>query len=198
LRTLRRTIQDAVGRDVCPSCGSTEIVQIVYGYPVEGLEDDETTVNGGCCDNPDETVSCLDCDNHFLGNFEKWQRAQMDSSKQETVLEIGAEGGTLSIVRQRNEGGAWEYWSLLDETTLLDVLSEDEIGNHDDLLDNSGRLGTFEDALIRFGQYPWFKLYPMRVSAEFGDLVLGEVEKRGGKEAAAQWTQRLQSNSLGD
>jgi len=40
-------------------------------------------------------------------------------------------------------------------------------------------------------RYSWFRFAPLKVSEEFADLVLREVEKRGGKEAAAEWTGRL-------
>jgi hypothetical protein len=115
----------------------------------------------------------------------------MESSTPETVLEVGAEGGTLAIVRQPNERGTWDYWCLRDETTVLDVLPEDEIENRDDLFEEFAHVEKFEDALLRLDKYPWFRLFPMKVSAEFADLLLREVERRGGKEAAVEWTERL-------
>ena len=188
-RALRRAIQDGIGRDVCPKCGSTEIATIRYGYPVEEPDVDlfePDYVMGGSCVNPDETVRCLDCGKDFLGNFDKWQRAQM-----ETVFEVGAEGGTLAIVRQRNQSGNWEYWCLGDEMTMSDLLPENEIGNREVLLEESAHVDKFEDALLRLDKYPWHRLVPLKVSAEFADLVLWRVEKRGGDEAAVEWTETL-------
>ena len=83
-RAVRRRIQDCVGRDVCPKCGSTEIATVSYGYPVQEPDDDlfePDYVMGGCHINLDETVCCLDCGKHFLGNFDKWQRAQVGSKQ---------------------------------------------------------------------------------------------------------------------
>ncbi len=117
-----------------------------------------------------------------------------DSTFNQTVLEVGAEGGTLAIVRQRNQRGAWEYWCLRDETTMLDLLPESEIGTRDDLLDKSPHLSNFKKALLRLGQYPWFSFVPLKVHPEFADVVMREVERRGGKEAASQWTERLRSH----
>jgi hypothetical protein len=119
----------------------------------------------------------------------------MDSSEPETVLEVGAEGGTLAIVRQRNQRGSWEYWSLRDETTMLDVLSKDELDDSVVLFEQSAHVDKFEDALLRLDRYPWFRLVPLKVSAEFADLVLREVEKRGGKEAAVEWLERIRRAS---
>jgi len=79
LQRLKRTIQNSVGRDVCPVCGSVNICEITYGVMVREPDADlfePDYVNGGCCVNFDETVCCLDCGKHFLGNFEKWTRAK--------------------------------------------------------------------------------------------------------------------------
>jgi hypothetical protein len=190
LRTVRRRIKDSVGQDVCPQCGSTEIATILYGYRVEEPEDDQVEpdyVMGGCSINLDETVCCLDCGEKFLDNFEKWKRARIP----ETVLEVGAEGGSLSILRQWNEHGTWEYRCLRDEMTISELLPEGESVNRDDLFEKSDHEDKFEDALLRLDQYPWFRLIPLKVHEDFADLMLREVEKRGGKEAAVEWIERL-------
>jgi hypothetical protein len=119
-----------------------------------------------------------------------------DSTYRQTVLEVGAEGGTLAIVRQRNQRGSWEYWSLRDETTMLDVLPKDELGDGVVLFEQSAHVDKFEDALLRLDRHPWFRLVPLKVSAEFADLVLREIEKRGGKEAAVEWTERLKKHQF--
>jgi hypothetical protein len=116
---------------------------------------------------------------------------QKERNEPETVLEVGCEGGTLAVVRQRDELGNWEYWCLRDETTMLELVAEEDAGDKDSLLEESVRLGTFEDALHRLDRYPWYHLFPMKVSADLADLVLKEIEKRGGKEAADEWTDRL-------
>jgi hypothetical protein len=197
-RALRKAIREGVGRDVCPKCGSTEIATIVYGYPLEEPDDDDLFevphVMGGCCVDDEETVSCMDCGTHFLGNLDRWRYAQIDSSKPETVFEVGAEGGTLAIVRERTRHGIWEYQSRLNESTIIELLPESELGNRDDLIQESAFMDTFEDALIRLGKYPWFSFTPLKVHPEFADIVLREVRKRGGRKAAAEWNKRLESH----
>jgi len=116
----------------------------------------------------------------------------------ETVFKVGAEGGSLSILRQRNESGAWEYRSLRDESTMLDILEKDELGDGVVLFEKSEPMATFEDALLRLDKYRWFRLYPLKVSAEFADLVVREVAKRGGKEAAIKWIGNLNNYRLDD
>lgn len=119
-----------------------------------------------------------------------------DSTFKQTVLEVGTDGGSLAIVRQRNQRGRWEYWLLRDETTMLDVLPKDELGDNVVLCEQSAHLDKFKDALLRLDAYPWFRLYPLKVSAEFADVVLREVERRGGKEAAVEWTERLKHRHI--
>lgn len=57
-------------------------------------------------------------------------------------------------------------------------------------------VNKFEDALLRLDRYPWFRFVPLQVNAEFAELVLREVEKRGGKEVAVGWTERLKNHRL--
>ena len=155
---------------------------------MENPDDDHSEskyVMGGCHVDPDLTVSCLNCGERFLDSFEKWKRAKMPR-EQETVLEVGAEGGSLTIVRQRNQRGTWEYWRVRDETTFSDLLSEDDAVPREYLLGKSDHERTFEDALLSLDEYPWFSLYPLQVHPDFADLVLREVRKRGGKKAAVQ------------
>lgn len=75
-RNLRRTIQNSVGRDVCPQCGSTNIAPIVYGMPIPDSdktdsENDEPVVEGGCIVDYEETVCCLGCGKRYLGDYVK-------------------------------------------------------------------------------------------------------------------------------
>lgn len=109
-------------------------------------------------------------------------------------LRLGAEGGTFAIVRQRNQRGTWEYCCIRDETTISDLLQEGESENGDGLFKQSAHLGEFEDALLHLDEYPWFRLFPLKVHAEFADIVLKEVEKKGRKDAAVEWTERLESH----
>ena len=108
----------------------------------------------------------------------------------EIILEVGAEGGSLAVIRERNIQGMWEYRAQLDETTMSDVLPDEKF-DKGDLFERSGPTSTFEDALSQLDRYPWFKLYPMQVHPDFARLVLREVRRRGGDEAAREWTRNL-------
>jgi hypothetical protein len=114
-----------------------------------------------------------------------------DPDFQQTVFEVGGEGGSLSIVRQRNQKGKWEFWAARDETAVSELLSKGDLGNEADLVHRAVRVKRFQNALHSLDKFPWFRLFPMKVHPEFAKNVLREVETRGGSEAAATWTERL-------
>lgn len=122
---------------------------------------------------------------------EREQQRRFLAACSETVLEVEAEGGSLAVVRLRNTSGTWEYFCARDETAISSLLQDDEIKNDEGLSAEYASLGRFEDALLALDKWPWFRLYPGYVHREFADIVLREVENRGGKDAAIKWTERL-------
>ena len=111
----------------------------------------------------------------------------------EIVLKIGAEGGMVTISRERIEE-AWQFRVKVDETTLYDVLSEEDragMGVKDFV--RTEYAPTLQEALHRLDKYEWFRLCPLGVHPEFLGAVLAEVEKRGGLDQVARWRKRLTS-----
>lgn len=104
----------------------------------------------------------------------------------EVVLRIGAEGGSISIVRRFTSAGRWEYLASTDESTLWDMLeasegdggpaqgrTHDEGPEHDD----ARGVSTFDEAVRSIGRYPWPLLTPLEIHPDYRDGVL----------AAAHW-----------
>src|ERR1019366_3140665 len=115
----------------------------------------------------------------------------------EIVLEIGAEGGSLTILRERIAEGGWQFRVKLNETTLYDMLSEeDRRGMRVEDFARTEYAYTFQEALSRVDRYQWFRLCPLQVHPEFLDAVLAEVEKRGGPDEAARWREQLKSMAM--
>jgi hypothetical protein len=81
---------------------------------------------------------------------------------------------------------------------MIGDLLPDEKFDKGDLFKQSGSKHTFEGALPLLDQYQWFRLFPMKVHADFAHVVLAEVEKRGGKEAAANWQRNLHADPCFD
>lgn len=96
------------------------------------------------------------------------------NDKPEIIVEVGAEGGTLTLVGQRT-ARKWSFSMLRDESTLKEF---DEDLCDDELIGHSKTVVGFAAALGLLDQYPWAKLYPLRVHPEFRTLVFYEVAKR--------------------
>jgi len=109
----------------------------------------------------------------------------------ETVLEIGAEGGSVTISRERKAGEDWRFQMKTDETALEGFLSEEDQGMN--LVEQSGYVHSFHEALgLLNDRYPgWFGSYLLKVHPEFLDTVLLEVRKRGGPTEETRWRERL-------
>ncbi len=111
----------------------------------------------------------------------------------EIVLKIGAEGGTLTILREQIVEQGWQFRIELNETTLYDMLSEeDQRGMGVEDFARTEYAPTCQEALRRIERYQWFRLYPLEVHPEYLDAVLAEVAKNGGLEEVARWRERLE------
>jgi len=45
----------------------------------------------------------------------------------ETILELGAEGGSLTLFGNRDAAGQWRFRTQTDETTMNDLLDEEDL-----------------------------------------------------------------------
>jgi len=84
----------------------------------------------------------------------------------EVIVEIGAEGGSITLFGVRSPRG-WLYSRSVGE------LIDEERSQHD-----SNVVGSWKAALGLLDQYPWHLLYPLHVHLEFRRRVLAAVRKR--------------------
>jgi hypothetical protein len=112
----------------------------------------------------------------------------------ELVLEVGAEGGSLSLVRRRNIDANWEYRTETDETAFYDLLSKGDLSGLE-VSTHSRYVRSFEEALTVLDKYPWFDFVPLKVHPEYFHAVLGEVRKRGGEATERRWRKELDCGS---
>ncbi len=112
----------------------------------------------------------------------------------EVVLEAAAEGGLVTISRERIAEEGWQFRAKVDETTLYDMLSEEDRGGmRPEDFARTECAPTFQEALRRFDKYSWYRLHPLHVHPEFLDAVLAEVGKRGGSDEVVRWREQLKS-----
>ena len=83
----------------------------------------------------------------------------------EVIVEIGAEGGSISLFGVRSPRG-WLYSRSLGE------LIDEERSQHD-----SNVVDSWEAALGLLDQYPWHMLYPLHVHPEFRRQIFAAVQK---------------------
>lgn len=112
------------------------------------------------------------------------------NSTNEVLLEVGAEGGSLTITRQRSSTGDWNYTARLNESAMADFLSKEDLGGME-LTKSSNAVRSFQEALHILGRYRWECFFPVLVMPEFREIVFAEVEKRGGPKELYRWQQDL-------
>jgi hypothetical protein len=113
----------------------------------------------------------------------------------EIILEVGGEGGSIKLTREKDADNDWTFQLQTDESGMVDILSAEDQSGIGSFASKTKTVGTFQEALSLLDVYPsWFRLQPLFVHSDFRDLVLQEVRKRGGEAAEEGW--HLESKSL--
>jgi hypothetical protein len=129
----------------------------------------------------------------FFSPHDLMSQGKEPAALREAVLELGAEGGSITVLREGKAGEDWQYQVKTNETALYDLLSEDGRDNIGEYFSRTGYVHSFHEALgLLLDRYPeWFRLYPLKVHPEFLDAVLLEVKKRGGPTEETRWRETL-------
>jgi hypothetical protein len=112
----------------------------------------------------------------------------MSKPPQETILEIGGEGGSLTIIGICDPACGWRFMNERDETTLRDMLPADEQEGLE-FYERSGYVASLAEALESLDRYPWHKLYPLQVHPEFRQKIFDVVASRFEAEGEDRWDQ---------
>lgn len=96
------------------------------------------------------------------------------NAKWEKLLEILAEGGSISVLGNKSSGGNWTFALVRDETTLAQLI--DDTLPEDTYLETSA--DSWDSLLDMIDRYPWVKLYPKTVHTEFRKKLLAAVIAR--------------------
>ena len=118
-------------------------------------------------------------------------------ARNQVVLKIGAEGGSLTLLGRKTAGGSWRFCMERNEWAIKDLLSEEDAqGMSDDCFyEKSGWVSSFSEALDLISKYDWHELYPEEIHPDFRDMVFAEVYKRGGPEAVKRWNRILERHN---
>lgn len=113
------------------------------------------------------------------------------------IIEIGAEGGSITVVARTGDGGSTEFSVRMRDQTLT-LLSEDEAGP--EIRRDSAWSERWEDVVASLGRWPWPMLVPQFVHADYRDRILMAVKNfrgRDGKPARESAVERWAEACLG-
>jgi len=106
----------------------------------------------------------------------------------ETILELGAEGGSLNLFGNRDAAGQWRFWTRTDETAMNELLDEEDLRGLGSPVKTGEAVSSLPEAFALLDKYSWCGMTPIRVHPEFRLAILDEVQKRGTPEEVASWS----------
>lgn len=98
------------------------------------------------------------------------QRDSLSANENEIIIELGAEGGSITLSGFRTEQG-WSFSRQVTDWTP-ELIDEEGIQHKSAVLD------SWKAALKILDQYPWFRFYPIRVHPEFKQKIWVAVQER--------------------
>ena len=111
----------------------------------------------------------------------------------EVVLEIGAEGGSITLFRDLS-GEVPRFLLETNESAMWSLLDEEDGGPPSPPPPPPPPKvvgSTLAEGLVALGRYPWHLLFPVKVHAELAGEIEARVLALGGDEALAEWRRRL-------
>jgi hypothetical protein len=113
------------------------------------------------------------------------------TDKPVTILEILAEGGSLTLLGDRTSTG-WRFRLVRNESTLADLLNEEdraglEVHYASDWL-------PWDAALELLNEYPWHRLSPGQVHPAFRQRIWTAVQSKANPAPHQPWWKRMFAN----
>jgi hypothetical protein len=95
------------------------------------------------------------------------------------ILEIGAEGGSITVVSRPSPGGPPEYSVRIRDQTLT-FLPTEEGGNQ--IRTQTAWSTDWNDVVNSLGRWPWPMLAPVRVDPAYAERVLAAAQQYRGRD----------------
>jgi hypothetical protein len=120
----------------------------------------------------------------------------MNKDKIETILKVGAAGGSLTLFGSKYPTGQWKFFTERNETTTHNIMSEED---REGLIpvSRTSHVNSIKEGLLLLKKYPWFRLFPLEVHPEFQKIILAEVKRLGGKSEIDRWKRYLKIGPMG-
>lgn len=113
------------------------------------------------------------------------------------IPEIGAEGGSITVVARPGEGGVTEYSVRLRDQTLKFLKGDDGGG---EIRRDTAWTDSWDEVVTALGRWPWPMLAPVSVQAEYAERILAAVlsyRGRDGRPANERGVRRWREASRG-
>jgi len=111
----------------------------------------------------------------------------------EVLLEVGCEGGSIKIIRERNTAGQWEFWVASDEALLLEDLVDGTPAAGKPPLEAPRRFNNFAAAAKELDRRycKWREFSPLGLHPEFAGKIQTLVSRVTGSDPAKEWMRRF-------
>lgn len=96
----------------------------------------------------------------------------------EIVIEVGAEGGSLTLFRGKHElDQDWRFFLGRNECAMAGLLSDEDLKGLS-LSNNSDFVHTWDEALKLMDKYPWHRLHPVYARNDCAVLIWAALQAR--------------------
>lgn len=100
-------------------------------------------------------------------------------SEPDVVVQVGAEGGALTLYRRASPAGGEEFFTELNQVALYEMMEDDGDPMPGEPVARGRGVATLEEGLALLDGSPeWVLLYPVEVDPELAPRVLAAVEAR--------------------
>ena len=120
--------------------------------------------------------------------------AEADTTvRSEIIVEVGAEGGSLTIQGKHRSDTGWRFRMVRNEVALSEnCIDDSEPNDTADFLEHTDYLDSLSEAFKLLDKYPyWIELFIVEVHPEFVEQVLAEVRSRGKASVESRWRDAL-------
>ena len=109
-----------------------------------------------------------------------------DQMIKEIVLELGAEGGSLTLFSFKSQPSTnWHFFLACNESALANFLSTEDLDGLS-LTGNSNYVQTWDEALELLDNYPWPRLCPVSIHKDYSDQIWIAIKSRTDDELVLQ------------
>lgn len=117
----------------------------------------------------------------------------------EIILEVGAEGGSITLFGSRDRNDKWLFSLHAFDCSDEEKEAQPE-ANKDSNSSSTSKpslTSSWSEALSLLNYYAsWHYLYPLILHHEFESYILDEVRKRGGIEELERWRRILKRRAI--